>query len=158
MDVRAKTMSCAAFHRWTAFSAAAALSTAACVVSPAEEASARSRAAARAAAAEADFGDAEPASDDCENARAGYDSYVAQHMAELGATACMDDGDCRVVMIDNACNHGCGVAVAARIATTLKQDLDDYATTHCSACTAGGDACPPLERLAFCTGGACSAH
>jgi hypothetical protein len=127
-------------------------------VSPAEEASARSRAAARAAAAAADDGDAQPASDDCANARAGYDSYVAQVTAALGATECMDDGDCRVVMIDNACSHGCGVAAAARLASTLKQDLDDYAATHCDACTAGGDTCPTLERLAFCTGGVCSAH
>jgi hypothetical protein len=147
-----------AVHPWKALPAAAALAAVACVVSPAEEASARTRAAARAAAAAGDTDAADPEGDDCRNGRAGYDSYAAQITAPLGATDCVDDGDCRIVMIDNACSHSCGVAVAARVAPTLKQDLDDYATTHCDACPASGDACPALERVAFCTGGACSAH
>ena len=98
------------------------------------------------------------ASDTCEEGQAGYDSYVAQITASLGAGTCTQDGDCRLVVIDNPCSHGCGTAVAARFAETLKQDLNDYAATHCAACPTGGAACPSTERTAFCTGGVCSAH
>jgi hypothetical protein len=143
---------------WKALPAAAALMLVACVVTPAEEASARSRAAARAAAA-ADVADAaEPGGDDCRNGRAGYESYESQIIDSLGATNCMDDGDCRIVVIDNACGQSCGVALTARVASTVQQDLDDYAAAHCDACPASSDACPALERVAYCTGGACSAH
>jgi hypothetical protein len=147
-----------ALQPWKALPAAAALAVVACVVTPAEEAAARNRAAARAVAASIDTDAADPASDDCRNGRAGYDSYESQITAALGGTDCVDDGDCRIVMIDNACSQSCGVALAARVAPTLKQDLDDYAAAHCSACPASDDACPALERVAYCTGGACSAH
>jgi hypothetical protein len=145
-----------ALYPWKALPAALAM--VGCVVTPAEEASARNRAAARAALAAGDADAATPGSDDCQNGRAGYDSYESQITATLGATDCVDDGDCHIVVIDNACSHGCGVAVAARVASTLKQDLDDYAAAHCDACPASNDACPAQELLAFCTGATCSAH
>lgn len=147
-----------ALRPWKTLAAAAALAMVGCVVTPAEEAAARNRAAARAAAASLDTDASDPASDDCRDGRAGYDSYESQIAATLGATNCVDDGDCRIVMIDNACSQSCGVAVAARVASTLKQDLDDYAAAHCTACPASGDACPALDRVAYCTGGVCSAH
>jgi hypothetical protein len=53
--------------------------------------------------------------DTCEEGQQGYDSYYSQLTASLGAMNCMDDGDCRVVVIDNPCSHGCGTAVAARL-------------------------------------------
>lgn len=147
-----------ALDPWKTLTAAAALATVGCVVTPAEQAAARNRAAARAAAASIDTDASDPASDDCRNGRAGYDSYESQITVTLGATDCVDDGDCRIVMIDNACSHSCGVAVTARVASTLKQDLDDYAAAHCDACPGSDDACPALDRAAFCTGGVCSAH
>jgi hypothetical protein len=94
----------------------------------------------------------------CTEGQQGYDSYYSQITESLGAMNCMDDGDCRLVVIDNPCSHGCGTAVAARFATTLKSDLDDYASTHCAACEGGSDACPSTEHVAFCTGGVCSSH
>jgi hypothetical protein len=133
----------------------AALAMAACAVTPAEEAKGLARAAAEAANENADAG---PLANACTEGRTGYESYAEQLTDSLGATNCTDDGDCRVVVIDNLCNQGCGVAVAARVAATLQQDLDDYASTHCDDCSPSSDTCPPLELLAFCTGGVCSAH
>ena len=98
------------------------------------------------------------AGETCTQGQAGYDSYFSQITASLGAMNCLEDGDCRLIVIDNPCSHGCGTAVAARQALTLKSDLDDYAATHCAACDTGGDSCPATERVAFCTGGVCSSH
>jgi len=97
--------------------------------------------------------------DTCEEGQAGYADFREKRTAALGAKGCEADSDCRVVIIDNACDHGCGTALLARIATALKADLDDYAANHCAACTSGtATTCPPLDRVAFCTGGLCSAH
>ena len=94
----------------------------------------------------------------CDQGQQGYQSYLSQLGDMLGASLCTEDGDCRLVTIDNACSQDCGTAVAARVAATFKADLDDYASTHCMACPSGGNACPDTERVAFCTGGVCSAH
>lgn len=148
------TMPRAAILRWNALPVAA-LAMLGCAVTPAEEAKGLARAAAAAADENADAG---PLANACAEGRDGYESYAAQISDSLGATNCMDDGDCRIVMIDNLCNQGCGTAVAARVASTFEQDLDDYASTHCDACPPNTDSCPALELLAYCTGGVCSAH
>jgi hypothetical protein len=96
--------------------------------------------------------------DSCERGQKGYASFLQQMVQGLGANLCMDDGNCRIVVIDNRCSHGCGTAVTARQASTLKANLDDYASTHCAACPASGDPCPPVEHVAFCAGGVCSIH
>jgi hypothetical protein len=94
----------------------------------------------------------------CERGQAGYDSFFEQMVAGLGANLCMADGNCRITIIDNRCSHGCGIAVNARVAATLKANLDDYAATHCAACPKSDTPCPTVEYVAFCTGGVCSAH
>lgn len=94
----------------------------------------------------------------CERGQAGYDSFFEQMVAGLGANLCTGDGSCRITVIDNRCSHGCGIAVASRVASTLKANLDDYAAAHCAACPTSGTPCPPVEHVAFCTGGVCSLH
>src|SRR5262249_12237713 len=98
------------------------------------------------------------ATDTCELGQAGYADFREKDVAALGATHCEADSDCRVIVVSNACEEDCGTAVAARVATTLKADLDDYASNHCGACSSSGTTCPALERVAFCTGGTCTAH
>jgi hypothetical protein len=98
------------------------------------------------------------AGETCERGQAGYDSFFEQMVAGLGANLCNADGNCRITVIDNRCSHGCGIAVAARVASTLKANLDDYAATHCTSCPTSGTPCPEVEHVAFCTGGVCSAH
>ncbi len=107
-----------------------------------------------------DAGAAASGSDPCTEGQSGYDSYVEQISASLGAARCDQDGDCRFIVIDNPCSHGCGTAVAARTATALRGALDDYAATHCSACPSGstGAVCPATEHVAYCAGAYCAAN
>jgi hypothetical protein len=94
----------------------------------------------------------------CDQGQQGYADFREKTLAALGARFCEADSDCRLVVLDNACEQNCGTAVLARVASTFKTDLDGYAANHCAACDSGGTACPPLGRAAFCTGGICSAH
>lgn len=94
----------------------------------------------------------------CDQGQAGYADYVDQTTSVLGASLCEADTDCRIVVIDNPCDHGCGTATLARSAAELKSRLAAYAAAHCSACEQTGPGCPPVERIAYCTGGVCSAH
>ena len=94
----------------------------------------------------------------CDQGQAGYADYFDQTMSSLGAALCEADSDCRIVVIDNPCSHGCGTAVAFRTATDLQSRLQTYASAHCGACEQTSPGCPPVEQFAYCTGGVCSAH
>jgi hypothetical protein len=94
----------------------------------------------------------------CDQGQAGYTAFYDQTVSTLGATFCNADSDCRIVTLDNPCNHDCGTAVAARSATELKSVLSTYAAAHCAACDQTGPGCPAVEQFAYCTGGVCSAH
>jgi hypothetical protein len=94
----------------------------------------------------------------CGQGQAGYADYLDQTMSALGAALCNADSDCRIIVIDNPCDHGCGTAVAFRTANELKSRLSTYASAHCAACEQAGPGCPPVERFPYCTGGVCSAH
>jgi len=94
----------------------------------------------------------------CDQGQTGYSAFYDQTVSTLGATFCNADSDCRIVKLDNPCNHDCGTAVAARSATELKSVLSNYAADHCAACDQTGPGCPAVEQFAYCTGGVCSAH
>jgi hypothetical protein len=94
----------------------------------------------------------------CDQGQAGYADYLDKTMSALGASFCDTDKDCKIVVIDNPCQHGCGTAVAFRTATELASRLSTYASAHCAACDQTSPGCPPVELFAYCTGGSCSAH
>jgi hypothetical protein len=94
----------------------------------------------------------------CAQGQVGYDAYLNTTMSVLGASFCEMDTDCKIVVLDNPCNHGCGTAVAFRTATELQARLSTYASAHCAACEQTSPGCPPVEQFAYCTGGVCSAH
>ena len=79
-------------------------------------------------------------------------------MTALGASFCDADKACKIVILDNPCNHGCGTAVAFNTATELENRLSNYASAHCAACEQSSPGCPPVDLFAYCTGGVCSAH
>jgi hypothetical protein len=94
----------------------------------------------------------------CDQGQAGYATYRDQTMAARGAALCSADSECKVLVIDNPCEHGCGTAVTFKSALDLASRLATYASAHCAACAQTGPGCPPVEQFPFCTGGVCSSH
>jgi hypothetical protein len=94
----------------------------------------------------------------CDQGQQGYADYLARTTTALGAASCNADSECRILVIDNPCDHGCGAALGARTGAELRSLLSDYAAAHCAACPQTGPGCPPVEQRAFCTGGFCSGH
>jgi len=94
----------------------------------------------------------------CEQGQEGYFDYRDQLMGGDTATTCTVDSDCRVVIFDNACEHGCGAALRGNVASSVRDALSGYADQHCGKCGEAAPQCPSVRSSAFCTGGYCSLH
>jgi hypothetical protein len=101
---------------------------------------------------------ASASSGNCDQGRTAYATFLANELSTLDATSCTEDGDCRLLVLDNTCQADCGTAVNVRAATTLLDAVQAFAADHCAACPADGTGCPPTEQAARCVSGQCQVY
>ena len=92
----------------------------------------------------------------CTKAQAAYQELRQELLAKYGTFPCKTDGECQLVVEDNACESNCGEALSTTTAGDLTSNIQSDATVCDSVCQPL--ARPPCPRLvAVCSNGVCAA-